>query len=75
MVHIVEQRTTLHVLQDEIDVLLVAYTAVELDDVGVADVGMQLYLLDELVDHVHLFGLGLDDLLEGADEPGGYMST
>lgn len=73
--HVVEEGASLHVLEDEVDVDFVADPAVELDDVGVADEGVQLHLLDELIHHVQLLGLRFDYLFDGADEASGGVST
>jgi hypothetical protein len=82
VVHVVEEGAALHVLQNDVDVVLVAHQPIELHDVGVADEGLQLDFLDHLVQHVRFNHFGLHDLLEGAQEAqsgvpelvGGYLA-
>lgn len=51
LLEVAEESALLHVLQDEVDVVAIVEEAVKFQDVFMSAVSLDLYLLEELVDH------------------------
>jgi hypothetical protein len=70
LLELTEERAALHVLHDDVKVESVVEEGVKFDDVGVVEVKLDFYLLDELIKHV--FYCLLFYLLH-CEQPSGFL--